>query len=712
MKKQKLPWWTWVLPLTAFLGATLLSLPFFTSVGGYWLYFPTNLGIIFALWWGPRVFFATFLNALFCFYLLNLPRAELYPLFALIETFEVMISYYLLKDRFNPRTPWKTNPKYLNQFFIYGLLIPSFFCAAIFQLFLYLAGILPQNKILWSFLMKTVGNLTGAFLLTIPLFILVTPSLYSKNLSRFKFTNRPPLRWQLMTHKEKWILIAVLAGCLALGIAIPLSSTWYAFGVVILMYSAWYGLYASLLMNFWVLGISVILPKFLHLPWAQENIQLETPATLLTLCFCSLLTGSAVTVLFDKIVILRKTEMDLKSAKLLAEEASAAKSDFLARMSHEIRTPLNSVLGMLELLKETQLSSDQSRYLSLFSHAGENLKALINDLLDFSKIEAKALTVENISYDIHTTVRSVFDILQLKAEEKGLHFELNIDADVPKMQWGDPTRLRQVLFNLVGNALKFTQEGMVTIHLLLKKEPPEQLILEVQDTGIGISREKQAGLFSPFFQADDSTTRKYGGTGLGLVISKNLVEIMGGSIEMKSLQGRGTVFRMIIPHRPDLTTKDEKKTVSKYLWNARPPTKPYRLLLVDDSEDNRVLIIHYLKNSPFVCVEAMNGQDAVEKFKNEKFDVVFMDIQMPIMNGYKATELIRHFERESKTRPTPIVALTATAVVEDLKKSLISGCDLYLVKPVKKNEILEALSTVLEKYSASPSRTDVPDAQL
>ena len=382
-------------------------------------------------------------------------------------------------------------------------------------------------------------------------------------------------------------------------------------------------------------------------------------------------------------------------------------------MSHEIRTPLNSVLGMLELLKETNLSKDQERYLTLFSHAGENLKALINDLLDFSKIEAKALTIEHISYNLHSTVRSVFEILQIKAEEKGLNFELVIEPDVPIYQKGDPTRLRQVLFNLIGNALKFTDEGEVQIRVRIEKNEKEKLVLEVRDTGIGIPRDKQSSLFSPFYQAEATTNRKYGGTGLGLVISKNLVEIMGGKMELKSLAGRGTTFKISLPHDPDMVAPTETKSLAHTNWAQYFDGYKFDLLIVDDSEDNRLLLTHYLKSLPFTFTEAANGKEAVEKFKGGSFDLVFMDMQMPIMSGYKATEMIRHYEKETQKGHTPIVALTATAVLEDLQRTLASGCDMYMVKPVKKSEIIETLVHILTtKRPIKEARREPPSPSI
>lgn len=692
MMKKHLPWWTWALPLVVLATGTLLSLPYSTNLGIYWVYFPINLGVVMVMWWGPRVLLSVYLNAMLAATLFGLSNPQLYPLYAIPETLEIFLAWVLLKDRFKNLSSWEPNPKNISLYFVYGLLIPAIIGSVLIQVLLVMTGVTQNKYFLWSVLVTTIGDLTGAVFLSLPLWILLTPLLYKKNLSLFRYEKLPVPRWSDVNREEKILFFSILVGCLILGVSLPLSQTWYVYGIVLLVSSAWYGLHASLLVNTWIMGITITLPKVLHLPWSEEPLLLQTPATLLTLCFCSLITGSAVTSLLDKIKDLSKTEADLSAAKEQAEEASAAKSEFLARMSHEIRTPLNSVLGMLELLKETQLNSDQSRYLTLFSHAGENLKALINDLLDFSKIEAKALNIEDVSYDLHSTIRSVFEILQIKAEEKGLHFELNIAKEVPRFQWGDPTRLRQVLFNLIGNALKFTTEGSVLVNVKILKDPTEKLVIDVQDSGIGIPREKQARLFSPFYQADLGTTRKYGGTGLGLVISKNLIEIMGGRIEMKSLAGRGTQFRVLLPHRPDYSGTLERKVSTVYPWDVSNFQGRYHILLVDDSEDNRVLMIHYLKNLPFDCDEAINGQEAVEKFKKDKFDLIFMDMQMPVMNGYKATETIRHWEEEKHLPHTPIVALTATTVVEDLQRTLACGCDAYTVKPVKKSEILEVLA--------------------
>ncbi len=707
-----LPWWTWVLPLPVLLLGTLASVPYIIAPGIYWFYFPINLGIVMTLWWGPRVLPVVYLNALLSAPLLSLPNPLFYPIIAIPEVLEVTFAWFLVRERFKAIPAWQPNPKNISLFFVYGLLIPAVVCSLATQALYVLTGYIDPSYFAWTSMIAVVGDLAGAVFLSLPLIILLSPYLDKRRLSMFHVHQLPKLRLSKVTYKEKLIFGGLLGVMLLTGLTLPLSESWYIYGIIILMSSVWYGLYAALIMNTWAVVTAMVLSPMIDLPGVREPLMLQTPGTLITLAFCSLVTGSAVTSLISKLDTLRETEAKLKIAKDQAESASRAKSDFLACMSHEIRTPLNSVLGMLELLRETQLSKDQERYLTLFSHAGENLKALINDLLDFSKIEAKALSIENVSYNIHSTVRSVFEILQIKAEEKGLNFHLELSKDVPQLQWGDPTRLRQVLFNLIGNALKFTNEGEVLVKVSLDGKSAENILIEVQDTGIGIPREKQGKLFSPFFQADADITRKYGGTGLGLVISKNLVEIMGGQMEMKSLAGRGTTFRLMLPHKPDYSSTIENKQTKAIAWNKISNKGRFRILLVDDSEDNRVLMIHYLKSLPFDCDEAVNGQEAVDKFKDGNYDLVFMDMQMPIMTGYKATEVIRHYEAENSLPHTPIIALTATAVVQDLERTLSSGCDAYAVKPVKKSEVLDILSqSLMTKTQTPPSPRPPPSPE-
>lgn len=711
---QKLPWWTWLLPLLILHLGTRLSLFYQVAPGISSFRFHIALGFVLVRWWGYRVLPAFYINSVLSAGLWGINKIEYYPLFGLVQPFEVWLSYVLVKQRFKEK-PWSPNPTDLILYGIYGVLIPAAFATIFTQIVLLSTGNESFNLAPWNALCAFVGDLMGGISLSLPLLIILTPLMEKYKLSLFPVDNFE-FRWEWRIPFNEKVLLTLgvtLALALALNTSLPLFRIWYFMGIFMLLPAIWYGLEFAIIVNTFVAFLTLVIPLVAGKKWLPAFESIQIISTSLTLSFTALVAGSAVSYYRKRIVRVINAENELKLAKEQAEEASRAKSDFLARMSHEIRTPLNSVLGILELLKETNLSKDQERYLTLFSHAGENLKALINDLLDFSKIEAKALTIENISYNLHSTIRSVFEILQIKAEEKGLRFELNIDKDVPLYQMGDPTRLRQVLFNLIGNALKFTDEGEVYVDVFLDKSPQEKLLLEIRDTGIGIPRDKQQVIFSPFIQGATTITRKYGGTGLGLVISKNLVEILGGELELRSLAGRGTTFRITLPHRPDYIGPAEKAKSAPTKWPAHFGNRRFKILLVDDSEDNRVLITHYLKSLPVEFVEAVNGKEAVEKYNETEFDLIFMDMQMPVMSGYKATEIIRHIEKEKNRPKTFIIALTATAVLEDLQRTLSSGCDQYMVKPVKKTEVVDALIHGLDtKFSQDSASKEPPSLSL
>lgn len=400
---------------------------------------------------------------------------------------------------------------------------------------------------------------------------------------------------------------------------------------------------------------------------------------------------------------LKNTEMALIATKNEALKSSQAKSEFLAHMSHEIRTPMNAIMGMAELLRETPLNKDQEFYVTIFCKAGEVLMALINDILDISKIEAGEVSIENIPFDLTRIMSEVESMMRPRALEKGLDYSYEIAPGLNPHLMGDPTKLRQVLMNLASNAIKFTSSGSVRIKVIKNPSKKESAIISVTDTGVGIPESKQHLIFQKFSQADSSVTRRYGGTGLGLAISKSLIELMGGQIWFKSREGTGTSFFVSTPLREQTTNPSQTPLVPlnsvdlKFAGPKQPrdPLKKVRILLADDTEDNRILFRHYLKNGPYEIIEADNGLEAVNKVKSEMFDIIFMDVQMPEMDGYAATEQIRQWEVNMKHPHIPIIALTAYALSDDKDKSLRAGCDDHITKPFKRNSLIGAMDRYL-----------------
>lgn len=395
---------------------------------------------------------------------------------------------------------------------------------------------------------------------------------------------------------------------------------------------------------------------------------------------------------------LRLAHEEMLRAKEDAQAASRAKSDFLANMSHEIRTPLNAILGITDILLTTPLNEEQKDFVQLFKKSGESLLGLINDILDISKIEARKIEKYDEVFNFREMIAGVQALMQLKAEEKGLKLSFTVDKELSDFHKTDKQKLRQVLFNVVGNAVKFTSQGEVSMRVCLHPDNPRLLHFVVKDTGVGIDAEKQKLLFGHFQQADASITRNFGGSGLGLSISKSFVEMMGGAIGFESLSHVGTVFYFTWPYDPAPAPKEVEKELSEAELMAAI-VHPTRLLLVDDNSSNRIIVRTYLKKLPVEVVEAESGQQALDLFNQEGsgFDLILMDIQMPGMDGNEATRKIRGLEQTRGGLFVPIVALTAQAMQEERQVSLEAGCNEHIAKPVSRKNLLSCLVRFTQK---------------
>ncbi|MBB1489197.1 ATP-binding protein [Oceanospirillum sediminis] len=398
--------------------------------------------------------------------------------------------------------------------------------------------------------------------------------------------------------------------------------------------------------------------------------------------------------------LVQQRTLQLEDALEMAEQANQHKSRFLANVSHEIRTPMNAILGLTDLVLQTQLHHTQKDYLEKVRLSADNLLHLINDILDFSKIESGHMKIEQIDFNLDDVLTQVYHLNHQKASEKQLSFTVSRAADLPEWLNGDPLRFHQILVNLVSNAIKFTSEGQIRLDINLLGYSDNKYMLEVRvtDTGPGIPADRQKKLFNAFTQADDSTTRHFGGTGLGLSICKQLCGLMRGSIAIDSTPGEGSTFTVRLPfmeadHIPEKTPCN---TLPEPLLSDthKSDFSSARVLLVEDNPVNTLVATAMLEQFNIVPDTAENGQEALEMLTQHQYDLILMDVQMPVMDGYTATRKIR---QQYSPEQLPVIALTANAIDGDREKSLSEGMNDYLSKPFKADDLIRIMSKWLNK---------------
>ncbi|MDD3019598.1 MAG: ATP-binding protein [Alphaproteobacteria bacterium] len=427
----------------------------------------------------------------------------------------------------------------------------------------------------------------------------------------------------------------------------------------------------------------------------------------------------------DECVYFLATERDITERKTAegqliraiesAEAATKAKSEFLANMSHELRTPMNGILGLAEIVQGMELNEDVAECIDAIHSSGVSLLTILNDILDLSKIEAEELEIEEYTFKTNDILKNIKDLTSLSASRKNLLFDISINLNVPEWLCGDAKRIQQIIFNLVGNSIKFTETGSVSLSLDYKSDPNPCLMIQVQDTGIGIPDEFQKHLFNKFSQADTSISRKFGGTGLGLAITKYLIEMMGGTIGFTSKVNHGTTFYVSIPikeaPKQDILQTEIKVNNENALKGV--DLTQIKALVVEDHPINQMLVVKWLKKLGLQHINsAMNGFDSISLLRNNTYDFILMDCQMPELDGYETTSLIRDMEKQLNTR-TPIIAMTANAMLGEREKCLAAGMDDYLSKPLNYSQFQSCIAQWIgAKPDASAPPVDMNNDKL
>lgn len=427
---------------------------------------------------------------------------------------------------------------------------------------------------------------------------------------------------------------------------------------------------------------------------------------------------SANELLQKEISIRIATEKELIKARDVAEAANKAKSSFLAKVSHELRTPMNGIIGLTSILFSTELNQKQKKFLEMVKYSADNLLNIINDILDYSKLEAGKMKIKNEPFNIIATIERVVELLLTNANEKELSLRYSISKDVPRVLVGDSKRIEQVLINLIGNAIKFTEKGYVKLDVEVTNEKGSDIEIQfsIEDTGIGIAKDKQHFLFQSFSQVEDTMTRKHGGTGLGLVICDELVKLMSGKIWFESEFGQGSRFFFKIPlkQKTSLNNKEIKEHNEIEIASEvaeKYPEVSLNILIAEDSLINQEVLKQVFMQKQWIITSVLNGKEALEIYKSGNFDIILMDVQMPLMDGYEATRCIREFEKTIGNKRTPIIGLTAHSADSDKELCIEAGMDTFITKPFKWQDVFDAIYT-LTGTNSSFRITSYPNVDL